>query len=111
MAFYIHDLPSGNCIGNEAVAVTSTTAEVHLTESVYAPSGRGADAAYLQIATDAIDFTIDGTDPNAGGAGVIRCAAGDVIKLHGAEQIRGFRAVKVTSNATVNAVYFRGGCM
>jgi hypothetical protein len=99
-------LPKGKCIGVEAVASTSTTAEISLDASKYQPTGRAiADGAW--ITTDqAITFTVDGSDPNTAGH---PAAAGDQIRLADPDQIRGFRAVKVSTNANLVASYFRGG--
>ena len=102
----IHDIPTGKVVGGEALTVDSTTAEDSLTAAKYELAAGYATKAFITVAGDAILYTLDGTDPN-GADGVHPAAVGDVIILRGIELLQGFRAVKVTNNATLRVSYVR----
>jgi len=92
---------------------TVGAAAVSLTESKYFIDGRDsqsgysgdrrADAAIIQVFTDAIIWTIDGTTPAAGTG--FETAAGDYIYLTTYQQIKDFRAVRKTTDAAIEAVF------
>lgn len=94
----IHDMPGKKCVKMATLAVTSTTVEVALPAI---PDG--CSAAVIYVGTDAITYTLDGTDPNTAG---ITAAAADTLILRTADQVRGFKAVKVTNNAALGIAYF-----
>lgn len=68
--------------------------------------GRLASGAALQIFTDSIYYTLDGTDPSSTVG--MELAAGDIIYLDSFQKISNFKAVRKTTDASVEALYFFG---
>lgn len=108
MAIPVHILPKGNPFATEQVSVDHATTEDQLTVATFAPAAAGvAEAAYILVLVDAIIWGFDANLQTSGAAN-FTAAVGDVIILNSTEQIRAFRADKVTNTATLHVAYFRG---
>ena len=88
------------------IGATSTA----LTASLYAPGTTAAPAtlasfALLTVETDQIRWFADGTTPTATFGHLAN--SGDVIELQGTNVIVNFRAIRVTTNATLQVSYAR----
>lgn len=102
-----HYLPRGTAYGFHSPVINSTTVAVGLTAAnVGDTSGtnRSATGALIVVTADAILYTVDGTDPTTVG---VPAAVGDRIYLQDSGQVRNFKAVKVTANATLRVTLFR----
>jgi hypothetical protein len=98
---------------------TVSNAAVGLTESAYtltpSPTNtrlfvepRKASAAILQVLTQAVTFTIDGTTPVAGSVG-FEAAASDFIYLDSYQKIKEFKAIRSGgSDGAIEAAYLFG---
>lgn len=87
-------------------SLTVTSAVRQLTESVYKPSGgvrAPAQFATVSVETDSIRWTVDGTDPSTS-AGHL-ATSGTYISLGGYNQIKQFKAHRVTGDATIKVSY------
>ena len=68
----------------------------------YGKNDRQATAAVLQVFTDAIYFTLDGSTPSA--LVGFEAAVGDEIYLDSYQKIKGFKAIKKTLAAEVEVL-------
>lgn len=91
-------------------SVTVSTVSKALTSTTYAPtgssssSGKPAEYALITVETDSIRIYMDGTAADASGHLIV---ANSIVELFGANQIRNFRAIRVTSDATLRVSYGR----
>ena len=83
-------------VGGTAVGLTSAT---------YAPASGPARSAFITVETDQIRFTLDGTTPTSSRGHVID--AGGSLVLQGIEEIRAFKAIRVTNSAPIEVTYKR----
>lgn len=100
----------------ERKTVSSTA--VGLTESAYAFAATGdsptqmgtlpknPSGAVLQVFTDSIYYTLDGSTPSATVG--FEAALGDTIYLDSFQQIKEFKAIRKTTDAAVEALYYYG---
>jgi hypothetical protein len=79
-------------------AVTSLTLSLY---NVYALEHR----AILTLETDQIRYWIDGTVPTSLVGHLLN--PGDVLVLENMDQLKGFRGIKVTNNASLNVSYLK----
>lgn len=97
---------------------TVSSAVVQLTPSAYtisATAGLNKDsfgdklpsAAVLQVFTDIVCWTIDGTAPVAGSVGY-ESGPGDFIYLDSLQKVKEFRAIRKTTDAAVDVTYLYG---
>jgi hypothetical protein len=63
---------------------------------------RKAEGAILQVTGDQVYYTVDGTDPSSS-VGFI-ADAGDYLYLNSFQQIQNFKAIRVTGDATIEAL-------
>lgn len=84
----------------EAVTVSSTAASLTTTKS----GGLEPGAALITVEGAPIRFRVDGTDPTASQGH--RAQADDVIELHSADEVRKFRAIRESSDATLRVTQF-----
>lgn len=92
---------------DERIVVTDTN--VGLTEATFAPTsdsgGKGpAQYALLTLETDQIRYRFSGANADANSH---LLGSGSSLELYGIDNIRGFRAVRVTANANLTASYGR----
>src|SRR6476661_4092750 len=67
---------------------------------------RLAQGAMLQVVTDSIYWTIDGSTPSASVG--YENAPGDIIYLDTPQKVKEFKAIRKTTDAAVEAVYLFG---
>lgn len=89
----------------ESLTVSSTA--VGLTASKYIPtdSSRRATTALITVEADSIRFRIDGTNPTASVGHL--ATAGESIALEGYDNIKNFRAIRTTTDATIRVTFMR----
>src|SRR3990167_1883837 len=87
----------------ETITVSSTS--IGGTAATYEPDAGGAQYALFTLETEAIRGRADGTAPTASVGHLV--TAGGVIEIHGINTIRNFRAIRVTTDATLRASYGR----
>lgn len=69
-------------------------------------NGRGGtDYCFCTVATDAIRFRYDGTNPTASVGHLV--AAGGTFEVEGYQNVRNLKMIRVTSDATVFCTYER----
>lgn len=85
-------------VTHETLTVSSTA--VGLTAAKYA---NGVLFAYVTVETSPIRFWIDGTNPTA--AQGILLLAGEAVELDSPAEITNFRAIAVSTDATLNIAY------
>jgi hypothetical protein len=61
--------------------------------------------AIFNVEDDAIRFRLDGTDPDASTGHLVN--AGETIKITGEADIRAFKAIRVTTDASIFVHYFK----
>jgi hypothetical protein len=94
-ANYLAPTPSAH----ETVAVSSTAKS--LTAAKY---GTKAIKALIQVQGNPIRYWLDGTEPTSSVG--FYCYADDSIELESLEEIQGFRAIRVGSDATLAVQYY-----
>jgi hypothetical protein len=67
-----------------------------------------ADAAMIMVYTNAINFTIDGTDPQTASALGFEAAPLDIIYLTTPQQIKAFKFIQKTAGGAIEVQYFFG---
>ena len=89
----------------ETVTVSSTG--IGFTASKYLPSdgSRKATTALLTVEGDSLRFRLDGTAPTAAIGHLV--PAGGSLTLEGYDNIKNFRAIRVTTDATVRVSFMR----
>lgn len=86
-------------------SITVGVTSVGLTAATFAPANAiEARYALITVETDAIRWYASGTAADASGH---LTNNGDVIELQGNENVRNFRAIRVTANATIRVSYGR----
>jgi hypothetical protein len=96
----------------ERLTVSNTVKQ--LTSSAYTVAGssdgkrapRLASGAIIQVFTDSIYFTMDGTDPSSTVG--FEVAPLDVITLETPQQLKDFKAIRKTADATIEVLYLFG---
>ena len=99
--FFATEATPGLTIGASSTALTET---VYDSATAAAPAAH-ASFALLTVENDQIRWFADGTTPTASFGHLTN--AGDSIELCGPNQIRNFRAIRVTTNAIVQVSYGR----
>ena len=99
---------SRSFFGHESITVSTTA--IGFTAATITPSTAAAPVppaafALATVETDQIRWTADGTTPTSTVGHLAN--AGDVIELHGYENVRNFRAIRVTTDATLKASFAR----
>jgi len=85
--------------------ITVDTA-IGFTAATIAPATFGpAHRAFVTVETDQIRWTVDGTTPTSTKGHLAE--VGDYIEIEGIANIKAFRAIKVTNNATLRVSYSR----
>lgn len=87
-------------VSGTAVGFTATT--YHVKSSTNAPH-KIAEFAVVSVETDSIRYRTDGSDPT-GSVGHL-LMAGDVLFLSSADDVRKFKAIRVTTDATLQVSY------
>lgn len=94
-------------------SVTVTNASIGLTATKYFVQSAGTNArgkvaneALISVEGDQVRYTVDGTVPTI--AIGHRANVDDVIRLVGYDAIRLFRAIRITTDATLKVTYFGG---
>lgn len=94
-------------------SVTVSNSAIGLSASKYGPVRSASDdtsklarKALITVETDQIRWTADGTTPTA--AIGHRQNVDDVIELEGIDAIRLFRAIRVTTDASIKVTYYGG---
>ena len=77
----------------EAVTVSSTA--IGITKALRIDH----NYAFITLETDEVRYRVDGTDPTASEGH--KLSPGDTLTLEGGNAIRNFRAIRVTSDATI----------
>jgi hypothetical protein len=97
----------GKPYATEQLAVSSSP--VSLTAALVNNSANYPDfrasGAMINVITDAIYYTLDGSTPSSTNG--INLAAGGYVELHGYQKVKNFKAIRVTSDATINVQYFK----
>ena len=62
----------------------------------------------LSVDTNSVRFLLTGSDPDSTTG--IKLNDGDLLELDNVEMIKNFKAIRVTSDATLQVHYFGGGC-
>ena len=95
-------------VSSAAVQLTATAYTISATAAAnqYANSDKLPSAAVLQVFTDIIIWTIDGTTPAA--VTGFESGPGDFIYLDSFQKVKEFRAIRKTTDAAVEAVYLYG---
>ena len=102
------DFPTLTAIpgGFEQITVSSTS--IGFTSSKYAPSGESpADMAIVTIETNAIRYRDDGLAPTASVGQLVSSSTS--LTVCGLNSIKTVRFIRVTSDATLDVSYYRGG--
>lgn len=105
------DCPRSGAVVFDKEQITSTSAVKWLTASKYNPPGANgrasfkADDALVQVQTQQIYYTLDGTDPSSsnGKVGYV----GSIICLSGYQHIQNFRFTRVSADGKLDVEYFR----
>lgn len=83
-------------VSSTAIGITSTlVTKPSTTEG----QSRTAEFALVTVETDSIRYRTDGTNPTAAVGHLL--VAGDVLQLDNFDDIRRFRAIRVTTDATI----------
>lgn len=90
-------MPGMGVLSHEALAVSST--------AVSLVNGDAASYALVTVDSNTIRFRIDGVDPTASTGHAL--AAGGTLELIDREQVRRFRAIRESADATLRVTYFR----
>lgn len=89
-------------------SITVSTASVGLTEATFDPVGQtnrgGASYAYITVETDSIRARADG---GAATSASHLATTADTVTIYGQENVRNFRAIRVTNDATIRVSYGR----
>lgn len=92
-------------------SITVSTVSKSLTSSVHSPtnadgtaSSKQAEYATITVETDSVRIYFDGTAADGSGHLIL---SGSVVNLYGSNQIRNFRAIRVTNDATIRVSYGR----
>lgn len=88
------------------VAIGLTASKYNVTSSGVNARTKVANEALLTVEGDQIRWTCDGTAPT--GAAGHRANVDDVIRLVGYDAIRLFKAIRITTDATLRVTYFGG---
>jgi hypothetical protein len=107
MAKGIENVSKGEAGDYESIAV-STVVKTFTSSKILRDSSIGrikASKAVFRVEGDAIRFTIDGTTP-AAATGML-AAVDDIVTIEGEEDVASFKAIRVTTNATIKPIYFR----
>jgi hypothetical protein len=72
----------------------------------YALSDILPQGAILQVLTDSIYYTLDGSTPSSTVG--FSAGAGDYIELDSFQRVKEFRAIRVTGDASIEALYLYG---
>ena len=89
---------------HETIAVSNVAKG--LTVATFSPaSGPGAQGAIIAVEGNDVRFWTDGTDPTAT-VGVL-AVVGATITLNGQNDLRGFRVIRKTLDATLSVIYLR----
>lgn len=88
----------------EDITVSSTA--IGCTTATIAPTTHGpAHRAFITTETDSIRWTVDGTTPTSSKGHL--SYAGEAIEIEGIANVAAFRAIRVTTNATLRVSYAR----
>ena len=88
----------------EAITVSNTA--IGFTTATYAPDTYGvAHKAFITVETDSIRWTCDGTTPTSAVGHL--AAAGDIIEIEGIANVAAFKAIRVTTDASIKVSYSR----
>lgn len=91
-------------MGFETITVSSTA--IGFTTSLISPTGRSASVAVGYVATDAIRYRDDASNPTA--AVGMPIAASTPFQVCGVLAIRQFKMIRQTTDATVSVSYYGG---
>lgn len=87
----------------EKITVSSTAVGIAATKvsrpSTTAGQERTAEFALITVETDSVRYRTDGTNPDATTGHLL--TAGDVLQLDNFDDIRRFKAIRVTTDATI----------
>jgi hypothetical protein len=86
--------------------LTISSAPVPLTASVYKPSGTTANVAMLSVEGGMIRYKVVGAPTSAAGHPVSGTPP-QTITICGFDSIAAFKAIRVTTDATVTVTYYR----
>lgn len=91
-------------------AITVSSAVKTLTEATYNPATSNEDSprakrALITVETDQIRYTYNGTTPTSSIGHLL--SAGDVLSLNGYGNIKRFKAIRVTTDASIKVTYER----
>jgi hypothetical protein len=92
----------------DAEQITVSSAAIGFTAAKIKHESNGSihpREAMFSVETDQIRFRLDGTDPTAAIGHL--ASAGETIKVTGEADIRAFRAIRVSTDATIFATYFK----
>lgn len=99
-----------NTLGSPGVfafeTITVSSVSIGFTAATYAPTGeQQAFAALVSLETNAIRFRSDGTAPTAAVGHAV--SAGSNIEVCGTANVRNFRMIRQSADATATVSYFR----
>lgn len=88
-------------VSSSAVSITPATYTIAASAGAtkYGANDKLASAAIIQVFTDAIYFTLDGTTPTS--LIGFEAAAGDFIYLDSFQKVKDFKAIRKTTDATI----------
>ena len=94
-----------DAFAKETLAVSSSV--VTLTAATYSPGGglRSAQYAFITVETNPIRWWCTGDNPTTTQGHL--AAVGDIILLEGVNNVRNFKAIRSTADATIQASYSR----
>ena len=72
------------------------------------PAGPQVRSVILSCETNSIRFWVDGTDPDSSTG--IKLNDGDLLELDNVDNIKNFKAIRISADATLQIEYFGGGC-
>jgi hypothetical protein len=91
-------------VSTTALGFTATKITVANT-AIGSANPRRAKEVLLTVETNTIRFRLDGTDPTAAEGHLL--AVGDSLNIEGEDNIRRFRMIRATADATVKVTYYR----
>lgn len=89
----------------ETVTVSNTGIGFTATKYRPADTSRKATTVLLTVEGDSLRFRLDGTNPTASVGHLV--TAGGSVTLEGYDNIKNFRAIRVTTDATVRVSFMR----
>jgi len=85
--------------------VVVTNASKALTAATYAYTGKKDTKALISVETDQVRYRLDGGDPTVAIGHILNPM--DTLVLENSDQLKNFRAIRVTTDSTLQVTYFK----